>query len=354
MAEKSADKRKERVLTVGPDTKGIGGISSVLSCYCRTIPGITYLSTNSRFGTVPGAFEVLRTMLSLPFYRLAGYTVVHAHVAVGKSFIRKSAVLKWAQLLGYKTVYHNHGGAFRDYAHKVGEEKIMRFLHSCSAVAVLSESWRRYFVETLKCPHVYVVDNIVEEPARAVERRVLADDEVVAFAFLGKICEAKGMYDLLDALALRREYFEGRIKVLVAGNGEVNEFVKRVKEIGLESIVEYVGQVRGDDKDALLRRADVMLLPSYVEAMPIVLLEAGVYRMPSITTPVGGIPELIKNGENGVMVEPGNIEGLADAIALYVDEREMIYRQGAAAASAIVKNKPEAVAQTLEKLYESL
>lgn len=354
MAEKSAKNNKERVLTVGPDIKGIGGISVVLRAYKHTIPDFTFAATNSRHGHIIGALNLALLMLSLPVYRILGFTAVHAHGASGKSFVRKRMVLSWARILGFRTIFHNHGGAFQNYVRESGEEKVKRFLHKCSAVVVLSESWKRYFIETLECPVVHVVDNIVEEPKLLVERQYLAENELVRYAYLGKICEAKGVYDLLDAIALRRGEFEGRIKVFVAGSGEVDKFLSKVMSLSLGNIVEYVGLVSGNDKDALLRSTDVMLLPSYIEGMPIVLLEAGVYRMPSISTPVGGVSELIENGKNGILIEPGDVDALSAAIAAYAADREMIYRHGVAAEKRIVKNLPKSVELKLQELYNSL
>lgn len=348
------DARRRKVLTVGPDINGLGGISAVLQMYRRNVPGFAFSPTNSRRGTIAGAFVLGATLLKLPFYRLAGYDTVHAHGGSGKSYIRKRIVLGWARRLGFRTVFHCHGGGFAVFAQSRGKERVSRELARYDAVAVLSGGWRRYFAGELGCRSVTVIDNMVELPAVPVERREVPEGEPVRFVFLGKLCRDKGVWDLLDALASERDSLDGRIKVSVGGNGDVDEFRRRTAELGLEGMVEYVGCVYGADKDALLRRCDVMLLPSYIEGMPITLLEAGVYAMPSITTTVGGIPELITDGVQGTLLTPGDVPALAAAIKNYAGDRQLILRQGCAAAEAVRTHLPDAVNAQLDKLYDSL
>ena len=76
--------------------------------------------------------------------------------------------------------------------------------------------------------------------------------------------------------------------------------------------------------------------------------------MPSISTPVGGVSELIENGKNGILIEPGDVDALSAAIAAYAADREMIYRHGVAAEKRIVKNLPKSVELKLQELYNSL
>lgn len=354
MAVKHNLTKRHRVITVGPDTKGLGGIASLLSTYRKLWSDITYATSNSRHGTLPGLFLWLWVMIRIPFYRLRGYDIIHAHGAVGKSFIRKSIILSWGRLFGFKTIFHSHGGAFRDYAAAVGESKIKKILHRCDAIVALTAGWQKYFTETMECPVVRVVNNIVEAPETPVERSLLPEGRPINFLFLGKVCENKGVYDILKALTIHRDWFEGKIKVTVCGNGEFSTFVSKVKELALDSMVHYAGCVFGKEKDALLRESDVMLLPSYFEGLPIVLLEAGVYAMPSVATDVGGITELIENGVNGTIVKPGDVESLAEAMRSYIDDHNKILSRGREARRIVADYSSDAVKDALQRLYDEI
>ena len=153
-----------KVLTVGPALGDRGGISSVLSAYRRNFPDFAFAATNSRHGTIAGAFVLAWLLVRLPFFRLSGYRILHAHSAAGKSFVRKRIILAWARALGYRTVFHIHSGYFAGYARKEGVEKIGAILRNYDAVAALSPAMADGISTSLGCATVDVIPNIVEAP----------------------------------------------------------------------------------------------------------------------------------------------------------------------------------------------
>lgn len=99
---------------------------------------------------------------------------------------------------------------------------------------------------------------------------------------------------------------------------------------------------------------DVYILPSYNEGLPIAILEAMSYKHPIISTPVGGIPEVIKNYENGILVQPGNKEEIIEAIKYYIENPESIKDQGNKAFETVQEFFPEKVFSDLSQIYQSL
>ena len=89
---------------------------------------------------------------------------------------------------------------------------------------------------------------------------------------------------------------------------------------GLGNAVTFAGWVRGEEKLALLQEAALLALPSYAEGVPIAVLEAMAAGLPVVTTPVGGIPDLIADGRNGLLVQPGDVPALASAINRLLDD----------------------------------
>lgn len=343
-----------KVLTVGPNLKGLGGISSVLASYSRTIPGFSFAASNSRHGTIAGVFPLAWLLVRLPFFRMAGYDILHVHVATGKSYIRKKLIIREAQALGFRVIFHCHAGGFPAYAQKVGIDKISRFVNGCSAVAVLSEGWKKYFTETLGCKRVFVVDNIIEPPTNVPTRYRHEANDTLRLVFFGRMTKEKGFFDLLDAIDILKAEYGTRLKLTIGGDADPEKFNADMKARGLDAIIDYAGWVRGDAKDQILRNSDIVILPSYFEGIPITLLDAGAYLMPSIATNVGGIPEIITDGKNGTLVEPGKPEQLAAAIKSYLDDPGKTYSQARAANKNIAKHLPNAVAKTLEKMYACL
>lgn len=348
------NRHKIKVLTVGPDIRDLGGISAILRTYRSVVPGFVFSPTNSRRGTVMGVFVLAGTLAKLPYYRLRGHNVLHAHGASGKSFTRKRLLMNVARLLGYKTIFHCHGGGFREFAAQAGAEHIARQLGKFDAIVGLTPEWKDFFSSSLNHQRVVVVANVVEAPSEPIVREPRNPGEPLKAVFLGKICDQKGVFDLLEAINLRRNDLAGKLKVRIGGNGESDRLKETIERLELGQIVEYIGGVYGQEKDALLRESELMLLPSYTEGMPITLLEAGVYSMTSLATPVGGVPSLIKPGVNGTLVSPGDLEAIGQVLVEYADSPERVREEGLNALRMVEPHLPSSVNQTLNNLYTSL
>ncbi len=135
------NKSMHRVLTIGPSRKTLGGMASVLKVYKKSVPGFKHLASNSQRGTLAGLCVLAATLVRMPFERLCGRNVLHVHTASGKSFVRKTFIMRYGRLLGYKIIYHCHGAESKEYFRRIGLPKAKKVLKLASAVVVLSESW---------------------------------------------------------------------------------------------------------------------------------------------------------------------------------------------------------------------
>ena len=111
----------------------------------------------------------------------------------------------------------------------------------------------------------------------------------------------------------------------------------------------FEGWVSGEKKTRLLNWADVYILPSFNEGLPISILEAMSYGCPVISTPVGGIPEVVR--DNGTLVTPGDSEEIFRAIAKYVDNPEIIQTEGKESVTNVAPYLAENVMKELKELY---
>ena len=341
-----------KVLTVGPALGDRGGISSVLSAYRRNFPDFAFAATNSRHGTIAGAFVLAWLLVRLPFFRLSGYRILHAHSAAGKSFVRKRIILAWARALGYRTVFHIHSGYFAGYARKEGLEKIGAILRNYDAVAALSPAMADGISTSLGCATVDVIPNIVEAPDTPPAKQ--NSNGPLQLIFLGKICRDKGIFDLLETLSAGRGRYSGRLVLNVGGAGDDALFDAETKRLGLGSMVRKLGWIGSEAKRRLLQKGGVMVLPSYVEGMPITLLEAGAYALPSIASRAGAITELIEDNANGILIDAGDRQALAAAIDRYLSDPALRRRHGDEARRRIEPHLPHGVAKALENIYRRL
>lgn len=235
--------------------------------------------------------------------------LLHCHVSMGGSFWRKSVLATLGRCFGIPVILHLHGSETKQFYNSLpafGKRLVSQQLNNASVVLVLSESWRSFVLEVAPKANVVVLPNYVELPEPAEKPK---NNTKINVLFLGLIGERKGIYDLLPAFAAAVKNVP-QLFLRIGGNGEVEKVRALIHELGLEAHVEFLGWVSGNAKNELLRDADIFVLPSYNEGLPVSILEAMSWGIPVITTTVGGIPELIEDHVNGFLITPGDIPAL--------------------------------------------
>lgn len=337
------------VLFVGPG--GRGGIASVLEVY-RTmfIPFNfikTYIDGGKAAKTVAAACGY--AAIAARLFHDRKIRIVHVHSASYASFWRKSVVIRLAKAMGRKVIFHCHSGAFKTF-YDANPDKIKKTLLKCDQIIALSEQWRDFF-NSIGFSNTEVINNVIPVPQIAPKA---SSDGKFHVVFLGKITEAKGIYDLIDALRANRERFAGKLVLHVGGNGEVDRFRSLTADPALSDMITYEGWVEGTKKAGLFNQMDALILPSYIEGVPICLLEAMSYGKPVITTPIGGIPSIVTDGHNGLIVQPGDKDGIAAALSKLIDNPSLSTEMGHNGLDVAAAYQPPEVAKSLRKLYTGL
>jgi len=131
---------------------------------------------------------------------------------------------------------------------------------------------------------------------------------------VGRLCEQKGQLLLLGAVSqLVRKGIS--IELVLAGDGEMRAEVEAmIAQYGLHSVVRITGWISNEQVRNEILAARALVLPSFAEALPVVIMEAMALRRPVITTYIGGIPELVRQGENGWLLAAGDVDALAIAM----------------------------------------
>lgn len=281
--------------------------------------------------------------------------IVHIHGASRGSFYRKYVLFIIAKyIFRRKVIYHLHGAEFHLFYERANgfiQGRIRHFIDQADVLICLSESWKRFFLQHFRPMKIAVVPNTVEQ---VIVRREAITDKVI-FLFMGRIGERKGIYDLIKAASLLNMQYFKRFEIWIGGDGNMEALHSLIVGTGLQEIVFYKGWVTGHAKEELLRKATVFVLPSYNEGMPVSILEAMSYGMPVIATDVGGIPELVKNGESGLLIKAGDKSALSTAMERFISDRQLVRDMGKASA-AIIRQRFvfEQTKITLEKLYTEL
>lgn len=329
----------------------------MLKSYAENFPAFHYLPTNSRRGKVSGYAFFLLTLARLPFARLKGRKIIHVHYCSGRSWQRKQIAIKWARIFGYKVVMHCHGGLFIQFCKKHGVEKIGNSLRKADGNIFLTQNLVDYFSKEMRLHNAVAINNIVSR-VDATHRNnrsfTATEGRPLNFLFLGTINKNKGILDLINAFA-KIQAEEKNIRLKIGGSGPLEkEMFTLIDKLQLSNYIDVLGWVSGEQKDKALLQSDVLILPSYVEGLPISILEAMANGVVVLATPVGGIPDLIEDGVNGLLVEPGDVDGLAKAIELLADDPELCKSLVANSAESVKEYYPEKVFANLEKIYKKI
>jgi glycosyltransferase involved in cell wall biosynthesis len=298
-------------------------------------------------------------------YMIAVHSPELVHMPVTSNlpgFFRDSLFIRVCKLAGIPVTGHLHGGAFDKFLRtsKPWRRKfILNSISKLDTLIVLSNYWKNLLEPELKGTRITVVNNAVSPEWLMTGDEREKSGERINILFVGSLGKRKGVFEILRAAALlagsRRDlHFDlvGTEERL----GEKDKLMKLFRELKLDSdMVTFRGALYGEDKMSAYRKADIFILPAFNEAFPIVILEAFGSGLPVITCPVGSIPEVIKNGENGFMVKPGDWRALAEKIELLADEPELRQWMGENNRRALKENYvAERMVEKIDDVYRSI
>ncbi len=185
--------------------------------------------------------------------------------------------------------------------------------------------------------HKFEVVRLGVDPKIFTPRAFVKNPEVFEVICVGRLCPSKGQHVLVDAVKKLVE--QGReIRLRIVGDGEDrNSLELQVQKLGLQNQVVFEGAVNQNYICALYARADVFSIPSFAEGLPVVLMEAMSMEIPCVTTRIAGIPELIRNGKDGLLVAASDVDGIAEAIARLMDDSKLRYRLGKQARKRVIE-----------------
>lgn len=295
-------------------------------------------------------FRAISGLISLSYKLLSDrqLRIVHIHTASYNSFRRSVWYLKLAKLFRKKVILHIHGGGFREF-YDTNPEWISKMLNRSDAIIVLSESWKEYFQNITSGPEIFILENIVANPGDQKQQ----PSDRLELLFLGLIDKQKGIFDLLDAIN-EHDNFSGKIRLHIGGNGKIEDLKQYIDLHNLSDIVKYEGFVSGKGKTNLLRDCDAYILPSYTEGLPVSILEAMSFKKPILSTPVGGIPEVVKDGVNGFLFSPGDKNAMASAIIKLLHDNNLTKQMGSESLNIIRSYFPDNVCNKLAAIYNAL
>ena len=328
-AQKAADSlAKPRVLMVGMHlTKTRGGITTLISEILKSSlkDNFEFIYVESQaedFGKFRKAFLALTAIFSFIWKCFSKRPkLIYVHLGSNASLYREAIFIFLAKVLRKKIVGHFHAGDVENYypfQNKIGQKIIRSALGLCDGLIAVSNESARQIREITPNAKISVISNAIDVSAFNF-RRDKKDYDFVRLLFVGAIGKLKGEKDLIKALAILRDK---NLKVSFLGYG-AESLQSYCEELKVTDFIEYLGAVSMSERLGFFEKADIFVLPTYAEAMPMSVIEAMAAGLPVISTKVGGIPELIEDGADGFLFAPGDVASLAEKISLLADNKNL-------------------------------
>jgi len=295
-----------KVLMIGNSPKVKGGINSVISqllsydwskagvcmSFIPTYDGGSAIHKIIYFGK---AYSKIRS-----YIKKSKPDIVHIHMSYKGSFTRKYMIHKLCKKGGIHDILHLHGSEFKNWYDRLSsreKSKVRKLLKECDEVVVLGNKYDQIVKNIEPKAKTVIIGNSVRIPEQVVKW----DEERFQILFMGVLIKRKGVSNLLQAVKIITDNDPfAKLHILIAGAGEAENELKDVSEkLEINSIVDFVGWVVGEEKEKMLAKSQLFVLPSYNEGLPIAILEAISYGLPVVATNVGDVSSAVHDGENG-------------------------------------------------------
>ncbi len=251
----------------------------------------------------------------------------------GVAFYKDSLILLCIKLFGGKVIVHMHGKGVKETAKKnILLFRYYRFVFNKVSVIHLSNSLFKD-LDGIRDPSskIYELNNGI--PDEAFENNYRTVPSIINLIYLSNFVRTKGADTLLKAINCLPIKFQGRFKLKLVGGFPDSEFREELNQIikpEFKNDIDIVGPLYGVEKNRALQESDVFILPTRFknECFPLSILEAMSFRLATISTKEGAIPDIVLDGENGFIVDKEDEGLLAEKIAIYIENASLATTHG--------------------------
>lgn len=302
-----------KILMIGPARSVNGGISAVVNNYYKA--GLEAKVQLKYIGTMEDGSKLHKLKIAIQaliqfIFMISRFDLVHINMASDASLYRKLPFICLTKLFGKKLVIHQHGGNIKQFYYSECSAKrrqfIRKILRKADAFIVVAPYLKDIFKDIVEEKKIVVLPNAIEIP-----ENIQKEYQEQNLLFLGRLCKEKGINELLEAVKDLKSDFPN-LHLYLGGVWVDSELEHKAKEC--ESYVHYLGWIDAKKKDEYLKKCNIFVLPTYFEGLPMSLLEGMAYECACIASEVGGIPQVVTDGKDGVLISAKEVNALKNAI----------------------------------------
>lgn len=305
-----------KVLMCGPSITDGGGMASVAQNYIMHLNGhgvtINYLTTHKKGSKLKLIVNFVASYFKfVTLFALRRYDLAHIHMTYKGSTLRKLLLSFTAYLLRIPYILHIHTdySTFYNRSSLPLKHLINKSFRMARCVIVLDNEMGKWVGETVRKCNVCIIANGVEMHSHNPYNRDSTD-----VLFLGSLCRRKGIHDVCKCIKILDATLPQDVKFLLCGEDAVGNLKETITNMGILHRIGHFGWISNEQKEDVFHSSAIMILPSYQEGLPMSILESMAHGIPCISTTIAGIPSVIRNGENGILITPGDVAALADSI----------------------------------------
>lgn len=254
------------------------------------------------------------------------YLAITCH---GVGFLKDAPFVLLCKLFRRKIVIHQHNKGMAKDVDRPFYRWLLPLVYKNAKVILLS--WHLYpdIEKVVKREDVMICPNGIKPTVNPNFQRL--PNNIPHILFLSNLLIDKGVLVLLNALKILKDKGYSFVCDFVGSETkdiDAARFAKEVEERGLNNLAIYHGRKYGEEKDVYFKQAEAFVLPSFNEAFPLVNIEAMEYKLPIVSTNVGGIPDEVVDGENGFIIKDKDSQSLADALCKLLGDESLRQKMG--------------------------
>jgi glycosyltransferase involved in cell wall biosynthesis len=317
-----------KVLVIGPDLSLPGGVANIYrSIGYDSVEDVEYFEATTGKGSFKPFFVPL--MIFRFICKVWNFQIVHVNPSLDfKSIVRDGFLIFISKLAKRKVVVFFHG--WQDtFEQKIQSQPVYKglFSHIFNKVDIFCLLGSAFLTKLkslgVSAKNIVYLPTVADDFYYKSQPFTVKDrqNDVVTILFLSRFDKNKGADIVIKTFSeLQKKTAAKKFRLIMAGDGPMLESAKRLANDEQIDEIVFEGFAEGEKKHQILRSADILFLPSLSEGLPCVIMEGMLYGLAIVSRPVGGIPEWVKQNENGWLSDSTDPKIFAEGISALVDE----------------------------------